>query len=80
MIVWHVCNGGDSCTVSGKIVGATGSDVTPVFAVPTSTGGSQKRPSVIGLPSAFVAVWSDTSGKPPDTSGQAVRARIVYPP
>jgi len=25
-------------------------------------------------------VWSDSSARPPDTAGQAVRARIVYPP
>jgi hypothetical protein len=80
MVVWHVCDANDACTVSGRILGATGSGVTPVFAIPTTTGGSQKRPAVIGLPDAFVVVWSDTSGKPPDMFGQAVRARIVYPP
>jgi hypothetical protein len=81
LIAWHTCNlSGDACTVSGRIMKATGEPVTDAFAIPTTTGGSQRRPSVVGLPGAFAVVWSDTSGKAPDTAGQAVRARIVYPP
>jgi hypothetical protein len=88
MIAWHVCNAtGDSCALSGRILkladpGATpwASPITDAFAIPTTTGGSDKRASVVGLPDAFAVVWSDSSMKPPDTSGQAVRARIIYPP
>jgi len=81
LIAWHTCNmSGDACTLSGRIMKATGEPVTDAFTIPTTTGGSQKRPSVIGLPDAFAVVWSDTSGQKPDTAGQAVRARIVYPP
>jgi hypothetical protein len=85
MVAWHVCDpnsdpSNETCTLSGRIFKGTGEAITPSFAIPTTTGGSQKRPSVVGLPDAFAVVWSDTSGKPPDTAGQAVRARIVYPP
>jgi hypothetical protein len=88
LVAWHVCSpSGDLCTLSGRILkradpgaGAWASPVTDAFAIPTTTGNSQKRPSVVGLPDAFAVVWSDSSGKPPDTSGQAVRARIIYPP
>jgi hypothetical protein len=89
MIAWHVCNStGDSCMLSGRILQLTTDDkltpwataVTDAFAIPTTTGGSDKRASVVGLPGAFAAVWSDSAARPPDTAGQAVRARIIYPP
>lgn len=81
MAVWHVCDAnGNVCTLSGRILRATGEPVTDTLAIATTTGNSQKLPSVVGLPDAFAVVWSDSSAKPPDTAGQAVRARIVYPP
>jgi hypothetical protein len=88
MIAWHVCNtSGDGCALSGRILELVDRSVTPwanpvtdAFAIPTTTGGSDKLASVIGLPDAFAVVWSDSSMKPPDTAGQAVRARIIYPP
>jgi hypothetical protein len=88
MIAWHVCNSsGDSCVLSGRMLKLADPTATPwatpitdAFAIPTTTGGSDKRASVVGLPDAFAVVWSDSSMKPPDTSGQAVRARIIYPP
>jgi hypothetical protein len=89
MLAWHVCaSTGDSCVLSGRIfqlaadltATAWAAPVTDAFAIPTTTGGSDKRASVVGLPDAFAVVWSDSSMKPPDTSGQAVRARIIYPP
>lgn len=81
MVVWHVCDSSSNvCTLSGRILKATGEPLTDSLEIATSTGGSQKRPSVVGLPDAFAVVWSDASMKPPDTSGQAVRARIIYPP
>jgi hypothetical protein len=92
MIAWHVCNSnGDGCSLSGRTLHLTepiddpvatpaATAVSDAFAIPTTTGGSDKLASVIGLPDAFAVVWSDSSGKPPDTAGQAVRARIIYPP
>lgn len=85
MVAWHVCDpnsdpSNETCTLAGRIFKNTGEAVTDSFAIPTATGGSQKRPSVVGLPDAFAVIWSDTSHLTPDTSGQAVRARIVYPP
>jgi hypothetical protein len=87
MIAWHVCNSsGDDCVLSGRMLqlpadsGTAPVLVTDAFAIPTTTGGSDKRASVVGLPDSFAVVWSDSSMKPPDTSGQAVRAHIIYPP
>jgi len=88
MIAWHVCNAsGDACVLSGRIFQLTDPAATPwatpvtdAFAIPTTTGGSDKLASVVGLPDAFAVVWSDSSGKPPDTAGQSVRARVLYPP
>ncbi|HMG24780.1 MAG TPA: hypothetical protein VK607_25760, partial [Kofleriaceae bacterium] len=94
MVVWHACDtlGDDSmCGVFGRVLrrdpatdafvavpdASGGSDG---FSIPTTTQGDQRRPSVVALPDGFVAAWSDTSGKPPDTAGLSVRARIVYPP
>jgi len=94
IVVWHSCGalGDDSmCGVFGRVLRrdpATdtftaipdASGGTDGFAIPTTTLGDQRRPSVIGLPDGFVVAWTDTSAKPPDTAGQSVRARIVYPP
>lgn len=87
LIAWHVCNtSGDSCVLSGRFLQAPAdptaspSTTSDTFALPTTPGGSDERASVVGLPDAFAVVWSDSSARSPDTSGLAVRARIVYPP
>ncbi|HSR96984.1 MAG TPA: hypothetical protein VLM79_08050, partial [Kofleriaceae bacterium] len=83
MLAWHTCASFDAprmCDVSGRIVRASGEPLTDVFAIPTTTPGDQRLPSVVGLPDGFVAMWSDASAQPPDVVGTAARARIVYPP
>jgi hypothetical protein len=83
MVAWHTCASFDAprmCDVFGRIVRATGEPLTEVFPIPTTTQGDQLRPSVVGLPDGFVAIWTDASAQPPDVIGSAVRARIVYPP
>jgi hypothetical protein len=83
LVAWHTCGtlgDGSQCGVFGRILGTAGEPLSDVFGLATTTEGDQKRPSVIGLPDGFVAVWSDASAKPPDVAGQSVRARIVYPP
>ena len=88
MVVWHSCGAlGDAsmCGVFGRVMrhdtaGDTFAPLGDAAVLPTTTDGDQRLPSVVGLPDAFLAMWSDTSGKPPDTAGQSVRARIVYPP
>jgi len=83
LVAWHTCGDlgdGSLCGVFGRILRDTGAAVTDVFGIPTTTLGDQKRPSVVGLPDAFVVMWADSSGAPPDVSGQSVRARIIYPP
>ena len=81
MVVWHACGAlGDEsgCGVFGRFVGATGEPLGDSFGLATTTNGEQTRPSVAALPTGFVASWTDASQKPPDTAGQAVRARIFY--
>lgn len=83
LVAWHTCGelgDGSMCGVFGRILRDTGEPVTDAFGIPTTTLGDQKRPSVAALPDAFVAVWSDASGTPPDIAGQSVRARVIYPP
>jgi hypothetical protein len=83
MVVWHACGalGDDSgCGVFGRMLRDTGEPVGETFGLATTTLGEQTRPSVVGLPSGFVAAWTDASQKPPDTAGQSVRARILYNP
>jgi hypothetical protein len=58
----------------------TGEPITDAFVIPTTTKADQQLPSVIALDDAFVALWSDASATPPDASGTAVRARLLYPP
>lgn len=88
IVVWHACGPlGDAsqCGVAGRLLrrDPVSDGFAPVadgFAIPTSTAGDQKLPSVVALPDGFAAVWSDASAGAPDTAGQSVRARIVYPP
>jgi hypothetical protein len=82
MVVWHSCfNNGDGagCGVFGRAFRPDGSPLGDEFTIPTTTQGNQINPSVAALPDAFVVTWKDDSGQPPDVSGSAVRARIVYP-
>jgi hypothetical protein len=83
MVAWHTCSDpldDSTCDVFGRILRDTGEPVTDAFVVPTTATGGQVLPSVVGLPDAFVATWADASKQLPDTAGQSVRARIVYPP
>jgi hypothetical protein len=87
LIAWHVCDAAGTpgtCDVFGRMVRPSGTTSGPVFEIPTTTTGDQTGPSVIALqkspPDAFVIAWTDESHTAPDTQGQAVRARVLYPP
>jgi hypothetical protein len=83
LVAWHTCGAlgdGNLCGVFGRVMRDTGEAVGDAFAIPTTTAGDQKFPSVAALPNGFVAMWSDASAQPPDVSGLAVRARILYKP
>ena len=81
-VTWHACdtNGdGQGCGVFGRAFNNDGSPASEELVIPTTTVGDQMNPSVAALPNnAFVVVWRDDSAQTPDTSGSAVRARIVY--
>lgn len=82
MVVWHSCltNGdGSGCGVFGRAFRTDGTPVADEFTIPTTTTGDQTNPSVAALDDAFVVVWKDDSGTPPDIAGSAVRGRIIYP-
>lgn len=82
-VVWASCEAfsdGSRCGTFGRFHRDTGEPIADSFTVPTSITGDQVRPSVVALPDAFVATWTDLSASAPDTSGVAARARIVYSP
>jgi hypothetical protein len=85
LIAWHVCDAGGmdgSCDVFGRMVRPNGTTSGQPFILSTTTMGDQTTPAVASLPGpdgAFAAVWTDASHDAPDTSGSAVRARVIYP-
>ncbi len=82
LVVWHACGAdgdGNGCGVFGRFFRTDG-PVGDEFVIPTTTVGDQTDPSVVAIGDAFVVAWTDLSAQPPDTSGSAVRARIVYVP
>jgi hypothetical protein len=80
LVTWHACpTGPGSCDVYGRLMRPTGVPVGDELVIPTSTGSDQVNPSALALDNSFVVSWNDSSGLPPDTSGSAVRARILFP-
>ena len=85
LVAWHQCDsaGSDgSCDVYGRMVRPNGTTSGQPFVLSANTTGDQTKPAVVALPGpdgAFAAVWTDTSLAAPDTSGSAVRGRIIYP-
>jgi hypothetical protein len=82
LVTWHACgaNGdGQGCGVFARIVRPTGVPVGDQFVVETTLVGDQTAPSAVGTGSAFAVAWNDASDQQPDTSGLAVRARVVEP-
>jgi hypothetical protein len=86
MVVWHACgkNGdGSNCGVWGQFVGNDLALKGAAFLVPTTIAMDQTGPSVVGLnttPASYAIAWRDDSKTAPDSSGSAVRARILYAP
>jgi hypothetical protein len=83
LVVWHAClekGDGSGCGVFGRLLGPSGAPLGPELVIPTTTADDQIRPSAVGLPDgAFAVAWTDRSTAAPDSSGTAVRARIIYP-
>ncbi len=82
LVVWHACgtNGdGQGCGVFGRIVRPTGVPVGDQFVLATTLAGDQTAPAAVGIGSAFAVAWNDASDQLPDTSGLAVRARVIQP-
>jgi len=66
--------------VRARVLLPDGLPVGADFQVNTTTGGLQARPSLapVGL-DAFVVAFTDNSHARPDTTGSAVRARLLFP-
>lgn len=83
LVVWHSCmdkGDGSGCGVFGRMMRPDGSPGGDEFGLATSTANDQTGPSAAALPDgAFATAWTDKSGNAPDSSGTAVRARVVYP-
>jgi len=80
-VAWHVCETGPGlCDVFGRLYRSSGDAAGEAFVVPTSTTSEQTNPSVVSVGDSFVVAWNDSSGEAPDSSGTAVRARVITPP
>ena len=88
MVTWRGCPDQtdlDCGEIFGRLVRPSGQPMGEAFIVNTTTLGLQDTPSVTRIgPSGdapiYAFAWNDKSHAEPDTSGSAVRARIVYPP
>lgn len=83
LVVWHSCGDkgdGSLCGVFGRVMRSNGLPAGDEFGLATTTSNDQIGPSAVALPDgAFATAWTDKSMSAPDTSGTAVRARIIYP-
>jgi len=85
LVAWNQCDSTGStgtCDVYGRMVRPTGTTSGEPFILSTTTDRDQTQPAVASIPGpdgAFAAVWTDSSQTAPDTSGTAVRGRIIYP-
>ncbi len=83
LVVWHQCDAQGSvgsCDVYGRMVRPNATTSGPPFVIPTTTIADQTSPSAVALPDgSFAVAWNDQSHTGVDTSGYAVRARIIYP-
>ena len=66
-----------SYAVRGQVFNTNGSKSGAEFLVNTTTGQSQRDPSIAALPDGrFVVAWTDSSVTGSDTSARAVRAQV----
>lgn len=87
LVTWHGCGvrgDGEGCGVFGRLFGTDGAARGEPFVIPTTTALDQRNASSTALTDEsgaplFVVAWNDRSATAPDTSGSAVRARILYP-
>lgn len=88
LVSWEGCGDagdGEGCGVFGRLYGTDGTARAEPFVIPTTTAKNQENPAVTALSvdggtAMFLAAWNDGSNAAPDTSGSAVRARLLYVP
>ncbi len=87
MVTWRGCpdqTDFDCGEIFGRLIRPNGQPMGEAFTVNTTTTGQQDTPSVTRLgPSGdapiYAFAWNDNSHVEPDTSGSAVRSRVMYP-
>jgi len=82
-VAWHDCgSGGDGagCAIRFVALRASGLPIGEPVVVNTTTAGDQTEPALAAIgDDAFAITWTDESAAAPDTSGAAIRARLIYP-
>ncbi len=82
-VTWHSCtDGGDGagCGVKLQTLRSSGLPIGDPIIVNTTTGNDQVDPAITAVGAdAFAVTWTDDSAAAPDTSGSAIRARLIYP-
>ncbi len=82
-VAWHDCGeGGDSagCGIRFQALRSSGLPIGDPMIANTTIDGDQWEPAIAAVgDDAFAITWTDESSAPPDTSGSAIRARLIYP-
>lgn len=83
-VAWADCGAsgdGQGCGIRFRLFHASGLPVGEDVVVNTTIAGDQQAPSLAALGGdAFLVVWTDGSMAPPDTDGNGLRGRVIYPP
>ncbi len=78
---WHNCGAsgdGDDCGVLLQLMRPSGLPVGNPQVINTTRTSAQTVPSVVARTDAVIGAWTDRSQQAPDTSNDAVRARLVF--
>ena len=82
-VAWHACDpafGNMDCDILFRLMHPDGLPSGPEVVVNTTRVGRQDGPSIAPFGAdAFLLVWTDGSQLAPDTDGDAVRGRVIYP-
>jgi|GEM_PF-5845059 len=78
---WHNCGAagdGDGCGIKLQLLRSSGLRLGTARLINTTTVSAQVTPALAVRDDAVIAAWTDSSQQAPDTSNDAVRARLVF--
>jgi len=78
---WANCGSqgdGDGCGILLQLLRTSGLPVGDAQVINTTVTSSQVTPSIIARDDALISAWTDSSQMAPDTSNDAVRARLLF--